>query len=185
MGRAYKNFWSLNTDEAVVTGILRNVIPKSVEVLMPINAQMKDVDLILMNMDTKKSLKIQVKGSRAYEPRKNEVVKYGDGSAGWFYLNKDTIHKSTADFFIFLVYVIEEDKKIGRRIITPHTLTIPTKELMGFCDKHKIVDKTGKYNFLFWIDPPKNKSVEFRDETYDMSEYLDKRGFEKFNDLLL
>lgn len=74
MGRAYKNFWSLNTDEAVVTGILRDSTSSNVEVLMPMNAQMKDTDLILMNVDNKKSLKIQVKGSRPYEPRKSEVV---------------------------------------------------------------------------------------------------------------
>ena len=86
MGRAYKNFWSLNTDEAVVSGILRECTPKNIEVLMPANAQMKDTDLVLMNMDNKKVLKIQVKGSRAYEPRKSEVVKFGDGSGGWFYI---------------------------------------------------------------------------------------------------
>ncbi len=185
MGQAYKNFWSLNTDEAVVTGILRGSTPKNVEVLMPLNAQLKDTDLILMNMDTKESLKIQVKGSRAYEPRKNEVVKFGDGSAGWFYLKKDIVHKSTADFFIFLIYVLKEDKHAGRRIIAPHTLTIATKELVRFCSKYKKVDRAGKYNFYFWINPLKNKSIEFRDEMYDTSEYLDKRGFKKLNGLLL
>jgi hypothetical protein len=41
MNKSYKNFWSLNTDEAVVTGILRDETPKEVEVLMPLNAQMK------------------------------------------------------------------------------------------------------------------------------------------------
>ena len=45
---AYKNFWSLNTDEAVVTGILREHTPKEIDVLMPINAQMKDIDLGLL-----------------------------------------------------------------------------------------------------------------------------------------
>lgn len=55
MGVAYKNFWSLNTDEAVVSGILRDQTNKNLEVLMPMNAQMKGVDLVLMNVDTKKS----------------------------------------------------------------------------------------------------------------------------------
>lgn len=41
---AYKNFWSLNTDEAVVTGILRENTDKEIEVFMPLNAQMKDLD---------------------------------------------------------------------------------------------------------------------------------------------
>ena len=74
---AYKNFWSLNTDEAVVTGILRENTSKDVDVLMPINAQMKDIDLVLMNFLNKKIATIQVKGSKAYEPKKNEVKKSG------------------------------------------------------------------------------------------------------------
>ena len=32
------------------TGILRENTAKDVEVLMPINAQMKDIDLVLMNL---------------------------------------------------------------------------------------------------------------------------------------
>jgi hypothetical protein len=65
MGRAYKNLWSLNTDEAVVVGFLRSYTSRNIEVLMPANAQMKDIDLVVMNMSSKKSLTIQVKGSRA------------------------------------------------------------------------------------------------------------------------
>ena len=101
MGKAYKNFWSLNTDEAVVTGILRDSTHKNVEVLMPANAQMKDTDLVLMNVDNKKAVKIQVKGSRAYEPSKSDILKYGDGSASWFYFKKEVVQKSTADFLFF------------------------------------------------------------------------------------
>ncbi len=181
MGKAYKNFWSLNTDEAVVVGILRDDTPKNIEVFMPANAQMKDIDLILMNINTKKSITIQVKGSRAYEPRKSEVIKYKDGSGGWFYFSKDVVFKSTADYFIFLVYVLEENKKAGRRIITPHTITISTKKLKLLCKKFKKPGKGNKYNFYFWINPIKKTSFEFRDKVYDTSEYLDKRGFEKLN----
>ncbi len=82
MGVSYKNFWSLNTDEAVVAGILRNKTKKEIEVLMPLNAQMKGVDLYLINTKTKKVATIQVKGSRAYEPQIREVREYGHGSAG-------------------------------------------------------------------------------------------------------
>ena len=82
MGKAYKNFWSLNTDEAVVAGILRDETTKNIEVLFPLNAQMKGVDLVLMNIENKKSVTVQIKGSRAYEPRKSEIKKYGAGSAG-------------------------------------------------------------------------------------------------------
>ena len=76
MGRAYKNFRSLNTDEAIVTGILNEFTEKNIEILIPLNAQMKDTDLIVMNMNNKKAIKIQVKGSRAYEPSKKETIKY-------------------------------------------------------------------------------------------------------------
>ena len=181
MGRAYKNFWSLNTDEAVVTGILRDYMTKNIEVFMPINAQMKDVDLILMNIKSKKAVTIQVKGSRAFEPQNSEVSLYKDGSAGWFYFKQDVVLKSTADYFIFLIYVIEERKKTGRKIITPHTLTIPTQELNELCKKYKKIGKGERYNFFFWINPVKNESFEFRDETYETTNYLDEKGFIKLN----
>jgi len=91
MGKSYKNFWSLNTDEAVVTGILRDETPNCLEVLMPINAQMKGIDLVLMNTNTKKSITIQVKGSRAYEPKKSEIEVHGDGNAGWFMFDEKVV----------------------------------------------------------------------------------------------
>ncbi len=180
MGIAYKNFWSLNTDEAVVTGLLRNYTPKNVEVLMPINAQMKDIDLVLMNVSNKKLKTIQVKGSKAYEPKKKEVKMFGDGSTGWFFLKKDIIHRSEADYFIFLVYVITEDKKTGRRIIENHTITIPTKKLQGLCKKYK-TPHPDRYSFYFWVNPQKKIAFEFRDKKFDVTEYLDKKGFDKLN----
>ena len=181
MGRAYKNFWSLNTDEAVVTGILRDSTPKNIEVLMPINAQMKDTDLVLMNMNSNKTMKIQVKGSRAYEPSKAEVEKYGDGNAGWFFIKKDTIHKSTADYFIFLVYVLEDSKQKGRRMINPHTITIPTKRLIELCKKNKKSGKSDKYNFFLWVNPKEKTSFCYKDAFIDFTKFLDKKGLEEFN----
>src|SRR3989338_6383381 len=98
MGRAYKNFWSLNTDEAIVIVILRDHTFKNIEVLMPLNAQMKDIDLVLMAIDNKKTLKIQVKGSRAYEPTKNEVLEYKEGSCGL--ISSTTLNLNLQGFFI-------------------------------------------------------------------------------------
>ncbi len=181
MGKAYKNFWSLNTDEAIVVGILRDGTSRNIEVLMPANAQMKDIDLVLMNINNKKSLTIQVKGSRAFEPRKIEVIRYGDGSAGWFYFKKDVIFKSSVDYFIFLIYVLEQNKKAGRIIITPHTITISTKKLKLLCKKFKKTGKGDMYNFLLWINPRTKKAFDFRDKKYSLSEFLDKRGFKKIN----
>ncbi|PIN71511.1 hypothetical protein CO153_02575 [Candidatus Pacearchaeota archaeon CG_4_9_14_3_um_filter_30_11] len=180
---AYKNFWSLNTDEAVVTGILRENTSKETDVLMPINAQMKDIDLILMNFKNKKIITIQVKGSKAYEPKKNEVKKYGEGSTGWFFLKKDIIHRSNADYFIFLVYVISENSKNGRRYIEPHTITIPTNKLKEFCLKYK-KPHPDRYSFYFWVNPKKKIAFDWRDEQYDLTPYLDKKGFEELNKIL-
>jgi hypothetical protein len=181
MGTAYKNFWSLNTDEAIVVGILRNNTPKNVEVFLPANAQMKDIDLVLMDLNNKKSVTIQVKGSRAFEPRKSEVIKYGDGSAGWFMFKHDTIFNNKADYFVFLIYVLEENKKAGRRIISHHTITIPTKELQAMTKNFKKIGKTKMYNFLFWVNPNKKESFEFRDKLFNANMYLDKNGFDLLN----
>lgn len=181
MGIAYKNIWSLNTDEAVVTGILRYYLPYYTEVFMPMNAQMKDIDLLIMNIKNKKGVTIQVKGSRAYEPRKSEVLKYNEGSGGWFHFYKKIIIKSKADYFIFLIYIIEEDKKIGRRILKPHTITISTKKLKELCRKYKKVGKDSIYDFFLWINPKTKNAFDFRDKnkTYSLSNYLDKKGFDK------
>lgn len=186
MSRAYKNFWSLNTDEAVVTGILRDCTPKNIEVLMPLNAQMKGVDLVLMNVENKKTLTIQVKGSRAYEPREEETREYGEGSIGWFFFSKEVVEKSTADYFIFLVYVIEQDFKDGRRFIVPHTITIPTGKLKELARENKNTLGSGKYNFEFWINPKEKKAFDIKekDNKYFVSDYLDKKGFDKLNAII-
>lgn len=184
MGKAYKNFWSLNTDEAIVAGILRNETAKGIEVLMPLNAQEKDVDLVLINPDKRKFLTIQVKGSRAFEPRKIETKKYGDGSAGWFYFPAKVIQKSTADYFIFLVYILEHSHKLGRRFIKHHTITIPTGTLKKLVKKSKKTHGGGKYSFLIWINHTTKKAFDFRDKLYYLSEFLDKEGLKKINSKL-
>jgi hypothetical protein len=176
MGVAYKNFWSLNTDEAIVAGILRNKTKKDIEVLMPLNAQMKGVDLYLFNTKSKKTVTIQVKGSRAYEPSKKERGKYGQGSAGWYFFSTKIISKATADYFAFLVYVIEEHGKTGRRVIEPHLIFIPTKELQKYCLKYKKPHGKERYSFLIWVNPVTKKAFDFRDKTIEFSKYLDNKG---------
>lgn len=183
MGCAYKNFWSLNTDEAVVAGILRNETGKNREVLLPLNAQMKGVDLVLLNVKDGNAITIQVKGSRAYEPQKSEVKRFGSGSGGWFFWEKDVVEQATADYFIFLIYVLEEDGKIGRRIIAPHTITIPTVELKKLSKNFKKAHGDGRYSYKIWVNPETAKAFDFRDELIDFSEYLDKAGFNKLNNV--
>lgn len=184
MGVAYKNFWSLNTDEAVVAGILRNKTKKEVEVLMPLNAQMKGVDLYLINTKTKKVVSVQVKGSRAYEPKKSEVIKYGEGSAGWFFFPKEVVENATADFFCFLIYILEEEEKIGRRIISPHLILIPTESLKKETLNNKKTHGPGRFSYKIWIDPIKQESFDFRDKKIDLSKYLNEKGINLINDRL-
>jgi hypothetical protein len=184
MGKAYKNFWALNTDEAVAAGILKDETAKDVEVLMPLNAQMKDVDLVVANVKSRKYSTIQVKGSRAYEPQRSETDKFGAGSAGWFFFHSDIIKNSDVDYFIFLIYVIEESTKTGRRHLRPHTITIPTQELKKSVNKYKSTHGDGRYSFFIWVNPETKTAFEFRDRNYDLSKYLDKKGFIKLNKYL-
>lgn len=189
MSKAYKNFWSLNVDEAVVTGILRDETIKDVEVLMPMNAQMKGVDLVLMNVKNKKSLTLQVKGSKAYEPKSRELKKFKEGSGGWFFFSTDVVKKSVADFFIFLVYVIEQSERDGRRYIMPHTITISSENL-NKKTKNKKVESKNRYKFFFWMKPKAKKAYDTLDNHEyskygnEYSEYLDKKGFEELNQKL-
>jgi hypothetical protein len=178
MGVSYKNFWSLNTDEVVVTGILRDYFKKKAEVFMPLNTQLKDIDLLVTNLRNRKIVSIQVKGSRAYEPKKNERKKYGEGSAGWFFLPKKVISRCTADYFIFLIYVIEEQRNKGRKELKTHTITIKPDELGKICKERKILHK--RYSFYIWINPNKEKAFDFRDEKkrgqINLDKYLDEKG---------
>lgn len=179
MGIAYKNFWSLNVDETMVIGILRYYFPKHIEVLIPVNAQLKDVDLAVINLKNNKSITLQVKGSRAYEPSKNEVAKFGAGSNGWFFFKKKVIDKCTADYFIFIVEVLTQSKKDGRKYIEPHIITVPTRKLKNLCRKNKLTHGDRMYSFLFWINPQKKEAFDRRDKKYYVTEYLDKKGVEK------
>lgn len=183
MSRAYKNFWSLNIDESIVSGVLRDETEKDIEVLMPMNAQMKGVDLVLMNIKNKKTVSIQVKGSKAFEPRKKEIEKFGTGSVGWFFLDSNIINKASAEYFIFLIYVIEQSFKNGRRYIEPHTITIPATKIKELSEKNK-KPHPNRYSFYFWVNPKTKEAFDFRDNRYDVSEYLDKKGFEKLNKVL-
>jgi hypothetical protein len=120
-----------------------------------------------------------VKGSRAYEPKENERKKYGDGSAGWFFPKTKNISKATADYFVFLIYVLEKIKKMGRMEIIPHTIIIPTEKLKELSGTKKKQHGKKQYSFLIWVNPKTKEAFDFRDEKIDLSTYLDGRGFVK------
>ncbi len=190
--KSYKNFWSLNTDEAVVTGILRDETNKNVEVFMPINAQMKDIDLILVNTKNKKIKTIQVKGSRAFEGNNTQIKNYGYGSYGFIDVTSEAIDNSIADYFIFLIYVLEQfdNKNKGRVYLRQHTITISKKELEEKVKKYKKSANRGNqqvYHFHIWINPKTPKAFDFANfknktqKKEDYSKFLDKKGFQKLN----
>ena len=184
-----RNFWSLNTDEAVVTGILRSNLNKEVEVFMPLNSQMKDVDLALISSrDRNKTITIQVKGSKAYKPKKEDINKFGEGSGTWISVKKEAIKTSNADYFVFLLYVIEQfdESGDGRLYVEPHTVIIPTKKLIKKLDKYKNPPGLDKYQFYFWVNPKKLEVFDRRDlknkDVYGYyNDFLNKKGLEILN----
>ena len=102
-----KNIWTLNVDELLVAdNIKQNFKKKEYEVFFPLNSQMKDIDLLFVDLKTNKFNTIQVKGSRTYQPKVAQTKKYGDGSAAWFVIKKDAIFETSnkIDFFIFVLH---------------------------------------------------------------------------------
>ena len=184
MGQAYKNFWSLNVDEVVTAGMLRHTLGKGYEVCMPLNAQAKGIDLLVFNTAIKKVVTIQVKGSRAYDPNKKQLLKHKHGSAGWFWFKKDIVFKSTADFFVYLVYVIEEDKKIGRSFLTHHFIVVPTQDLKDQYRQHSRVFKGNRLHLILWINPKQKKAFDIRNVAFDLSPWLNDKGIMVLKDFL-
>ena len=184
MGQAYKNVWSLNVDEVVTAGMLRHAFGKGYEVCMPLNAQAKDIDLLVFNATTKKVVTIQVKGSRAYVPNKKQLSKHKHGSAGWFWFKKDIVLKSIADFFVYLVYVIEEDQKIGRSFLTHHFIVIPTQDLKNQYRQHGRILKGNRFNLILWINPKQKKAFDIRNAAFDLSPWLNDKGIMVLKDSL-
>lgn len=177
---SYKNFWSLNVDEAVVAGKVQEAFRKQAHVFFPLNAQLKDVDLLITNLRNRKSISIQVKGSKAFEPSPSQIEKYGEGSVGWFFIPKGKIGKCSADYFIFLLHIISDDFSKGknRKRLTTHLLTIKPSALSRICSERKILH--GNYSFYIWVDPKRKRAFDFRDSNkkgiINLTKYLDETG---------
>lgn len=100
------------------------------------------------------------------------------------FLDKKTIFEATAEYFIFLVYVIEEETKISRRLLRPHSIVIPTKKLQELTKKYKTLHGV-RYSYYFWVNPKTKESFDTRDKKYYVTEYLDKKGYDKLNKKIL
>lgn len=177
-----KNIWTLNVDELLVSDQLKHYFKKTAhEVCFPLNAQMKDVDLILLDLKTNKVKTIQVKGSRTYEPRLSEVKRYGAGSAAWIRIERDSIfHPSNkVDCYIFVLHNLI-DGPVKKEIKIDY-LIMSTAEFHKYCNK-KIARKGNFYHFIIWVDSKGKRCFDFREDKenpIELSKYLNNWDFLK------
>src|SRR3989344_1120869 len=92
---AIKNIWSLQVGEAIVGDMIKNRLKKPYELFFPLNSQLKGIDFILINLETKNVATIQIKESREFNPG------MGDG---FFIIPKERVMAKVADFYIFLIH---------------------------------------------------------------------------------
>ncbi|EKD94261.1 MAG: hypothetical protein ACD_26C00145G0004 [uncultured bacterium] len=170
-----KNLWSLNIDELLVADKLKNFFKKGeYEVFFPLNSQMKGIDLILLNLKNNKVITLQVKGSRTWDPKKSEVKRYGEGSAAWFRLDKNSVFKSKnkIDFYILALHCFHDADH--KKEIVINYLIIPTRQFRIICSK-KTLRKGGYYHFFIWIDCKNSRTFDFNNSAnrvIPLSKYL-------------
>jgi hypothetical protein len=127
-------------------------------ILIPSTRQQKGFDLLLYNSKTKKSLTIQVKGSRTYNPtppKDTKIIKYKNYT--WF--SKFKIEKGLADFYVLFGLFItnptrnEKSRSVKRNDWYDHILLLFTEsEMINFLGslKLKTQDKEDtKFSFGF------------------------------------
>ena len=166
-----KNFWSLNVDEAILVEKLKKILGRNYEVFFPINSTLKDIDLIVYNLKSKKMITIQAKGSRTYIPRHGEAIdEFSDGHTSWNVIKNESIFKPTndVDFFIFVIH--EEKISQRNRKMMQHYIILPVNELRQITKNHKKIrnDKTYHYSFIvsankkvIEVNNPKSKRIDF------------------------
>lgn len=172
-----KNIWTMNIDETLVADKLKTVFSKTdYEIFMPLNSQMKDIDLLLVELKKYKVHSIQVKGSRTYEPSAKESEKYGNGSAAWFRIAKNSIVDTTnkVSCFVFVLHSFSDFET--KKTISIDYLIIPTSDLVKITKK-KQIRKGDYYHFFIWIDPKGKRAFDFNNagkNVIDLNKYLDK-----------
>lgn len=170
-----KNIWSLNVDELLVADQLKDYFSKNrYEVFFPLNSQMKDIDLILLNLKNNNTISLQIKGSRTYTPKKSEVERFGEGGGAWFRIDKASIFnpQNKIDFYVFVLHSFY-DGEIKKEIRVNY-LVVPEGNFKKICSK-KAVGKGGYYHFFIWIDPRGKRSFEFNNKggkTFPLSKYI-------------
>jgi len=162
------NFWSLNVYEVLVaTQLKKKFNKKDYEVFFPVNAQSEGIDLILFNKKTKKSITLQVKGSKRYDPLKRENNKHGEGgdAAGFSVLKT----QSKPDFFILFA--------------SKDCLVIPTNEFIEIRKKVLKFSPKALWLRLFFYTKDKSRKAEVQCEEkkefeIDLSKYLNDKGWD-------
>jgi hypothetical protein len=153
-----KNVWSLQVGEVLVADLIKKHLGKDYEVFIPLNNQLKNVDLAVINLKTKKLVTIQVKESREYH------LGMADG---WIGISKNKVLDKVADFYVFLVYTAKED---GHKMkMTYRTLVVPAEVLLE--KSHHKNESKGGFDYYFKFD--NNKAWEDREKPTDYSEYID------------
>lgn len=173
---AVKNFWSLNVDEALVADKLQSKLKdKAYDVFFPLRSQLKDIDLVLFNLKTKKAYTIQVKGSRTYKPQKREVERFGEGQSGWITIRRKSIFETQnhVDCFIFLLHLEILGKT--KKDIELNYLVIPTEEFKKILiQSKKKIRKHDLYDFFIWINPKEKTAIDFNEwnNVIDLTKFL-------------
>ncbi len=178
-----KNFWSLNVDEALVAFELKNkpFKKKNYEVFFPVNAQSEGIDLILLNKNTKKTVTIQVKGSKPYGPPDYEDKNHVKGGYGaWFNVPKEPT--KITDFFVLVVSTPKSSLK-RKAILKSDYLVIPTSKIIEIRRRNKKSKMwSEKQLHLFFYGEGKSKKAEVqckkeKKSGIDLSQYLNKSGW--------
>ncbi len=162
-----KNIWTLNIDEALVVDEIKNRLgKKKYEVFLPTNAQLQNIDLILLDLTTISAKTIQVKGSRTYESTKSEIQRYGNGSTAWITIEKQKIFEpaNEIDFFIFVLHGLID--KPPRKRIDINYLIFPFEDFKKLIQDKKVrrakIGK-GQYHFYIWINSEERKVFDYNE----------------------
>jgi hypothetical protein len=149
---------------------------KKVKIWLP--SKDTGIDLLLTNIDNSKATSLQVKFSKDFNvTHAKEQFRQRIKGSGWWSLTRDKIEKSTADFWVFVLYGVKQ-KSCDFVILKP-------KELLDIFDKTKRTDKSiqcyitvTENETAFETRGLTDKDMEqicsdkFKDEIRDLSGYL-------------
>lgn len=159
-----KNLWSLQVGEAIVAEEMQKHLPKHFQVFIPLNNQLKNVDLIVSNLNSQKFLTLQVKESREYHKGKAD---------GWFTIPKNKVmtKKNSVDFYVFLIYSAKPTKT---KFVHHTDFIIVPASVLKKKSKNKKPTKKGILHYYFCVSG-NNMAIESREskkQPIDYSHYL-------------